>query len=549
MQLGADPNTKRNEGVLLKLAAIVQANPDTGQLTVRIAESPQLPLSELSLHLFGGERGLLANPTTCGAATTTSYLEPWSTPYTADASLSSSFNVQGCTVPRPFDPGFLADSINAAAAAFSPFKLTITRDPGEEDLAWLQVHSPPGLSATLSSVPLCPKAQANSGECPESSHVGGSLVSAGAGSQPLDMPGNVYLSGPYRGAPFSLAIVTNAIAGPLDLGRLVIRARINIDPQTAALTITSDPLPQIVLGVPLHVQQISLTLDRPHFIINPTNCQTQQVTAMIASTQATNADVSSRYVLADCKNLTFKPKIVASTTARRSLANGASLDIKLTFPKAEQGTQTNLARIKVALPPQLPTRLTSLQSSCPQPMFDSDPAACPIASIVGIARTRTPVLPGELDGPVYLVSHGYNVLPSPVVVLQGDGVTLHLSGSTTIEKSGASSVAFNATPDIPLNSLELYLPPGPHSLLGANTSLCTPGKIRTVKRSITQRIHGKTVRHTVKLRERLPATLPLRSELVAHNGAIVHHTAQVTVAGCVSNQLAVARRGDAHPRS
>ncbi len=453
VQLGAGANIKQNEGVLLKLAATVQANPTTGQLTVRIAESPQLPISELSLHLFGGERGLLANPTTCGAASTTSDLEPWSAPYTPNASPTSYFDVQGCTEPRPFNPGFLAGSINATAAAFSAFTVTVTRNPGEQNLAGLQLHAPPGLSAMLSSVPLCSIASASTGECSEASRVGGSLVSAGAGTQPLYMPGNVYLTGPYGGAPFGLAIVTNATAGPLDLGRLVIRARINIDPHTAALTITSDPLPQIILGVPLHVQRISLNLDRPHFIINPTNCETQQITATIADTQAAIAGVSNRYALADCKSLSFKPKIVASTNARTSLTNGASLDIKLTFPKAQQGTQANLARIKVALPPQLPTRLTSLQGSCREPTFDRDPAACPTTSIVGIARAHTPILPAELEGPVYLVSYGPKLLPSPVVVLQGDGVALDLSGSTMIEKSGTSSVSFSGTPDMPLSNL------------------------------------------------------------------------------------------------
>jgi hypothetical protein len=548
IQLGGPNDRHEGEGVLLKLQATVQANPATGQLTVRLTNMPQLPLSELNIRLFGGYGALLANPATCGPAHTTSALEPWSAPLTPSAVPSSYYEVAGCPDPRPFDPGLLAGSVNAAAGAFSPFTLTVARKDGEQNLAALQVHAPRGLSAMLSTVPLCPEALASTGDCPRASRVGGWRVAVGAGSQPLYMPGNVYLTGPYKGAPFGLSIVTDAAAGPLNLGRLVIRARIDIDPQTAALTITSDPLPQIVLGVPLRIQRVSLVLDRPHFILNPTNCDEQQITATIAGAQTALAAVSNRYALGGCKSLAFKPKLTATTSAPMTLSNGASLEVRVTLPTTEPGSNANLARINVALPPQMPTRLTSLQNSCPQTTFASDPSACPGASVVGVARAQTPVLPGELAGPVYLVSHGRDVLPSPVVVLQGDGVRLDLLGPTTIAKTSIGSVAFNATPDVPLARLELFLPAGPHSLLAANTSLCAPGKVLTVKRRVTQRVRGRALRRTVKVRERLAATLPLRSELAAHNGAVVHQTTQITVIGCAASQLATARRSRAHAR-
>ncbi|HEY5193393.1 MAG TPA: hypothetical protein VIJ39_05910 [Solirubrobacteraceae bacterium] len=535
-------NTPRDEGVLIKIEAAVTANPATGQLTVRISDMPQLPLSELSIQLYGGERGLLANPTTCGPARSTSELEPWSAPFTLNAAPSSYYEVTGCTSPRPFDPVFLSGSLHVAAGVFSPFTLTITRKDSEQNLAALQVRTPLGLSAMLSSVPLCADPQASAGECPEASRVGGSDVAAGVGSLPLYMPGNVYLTGPYDGAPYGLAIVTDAVAGPLNLGRLVIRARIDIDPQTAALEITSATLPQIVLGVPLHIQRISLDLDRPRFVVNPTDCNEQQITATIADAQGSIVTMTNPYGIADCASLAFKPKVEASTSAHTSLAGGASLDVRLTFPTGEPGTEANLARIKVALPRQLPTRLTSLQTSCPESTFDGDPSACPPASVVGIARARTPVLPGDLAGPVYLVAHGRNNLPSPIVVLQSEGVVLDLSGSTTIDKSGIGIVAFNSVPDVPMESLELFLPTGPHSLLAANASLCTPGKIRTVKRHITQREHGHTLHRTMVVRERLAATLPMRTELAAQNGTIRHQATQITVNGCTASQLATTRR-------
>jgi hypothetical protein len=541
IELGSDART--GEGALIKLEAKVAANPATGQLSVRLADLPQIPISELSIKLYGGERALLVNPATCGEARSTAELEPWGAPLTPSGAPSSYYEVEGCTNPRPFDPGLLAGSMNVGAGQFSAFALTVSRKDGEQSLAALQVRAPQGLSAMLASVPLCPNLPASAGDCPEDSRIGSSEVAVGAGSQPLYLPGSVYLTGPYGGGPFGLAIVTDATTAALDLGRLVIRARIDVDPRTAALTITSDRLPQIVLGVPLRIKRIGLTLDRPHFLVNPTNCETQQIVARIASVEATERDLSNRFALADCRSLDFKPTMSAWTAAGRGLSGGASLDVRVTFPKSGTGDEANLAGIRVALPRQLPTRLTSLQSSCPSALFEANPAACPSASIVGIARAQTPVLPGELVGPVYLVAHGRNVVPSPVVLLEDDGVMLELSGATSIDVRGLAHVTFGDTPDVPLGRLELLLPAGPHSLLGANTTLCK-GRTIVVKRRTTTRVSGRSVRRTVRVRERVAATLPMASELSGHNGAVIHRTTGVAVRGCSARQLASAgRRG------
>jgi hypothetical protein len=538
----ASNNEERGEGVLLKLQASVQANPATGQLTVRLSESPQLPISELSLRLFGGPSALLANPATCGSATTNSVLEPWSAPYTRAADPSSYYNVVGCTTPTPLDPVLTAGSIDADAGAFSPFTLTVTRGEGEQSLAGIQLHAPPGLSAMLSSVPLCQEAAASTGKCSEASRVGSSLVATGAGSRPLYMSGNVYLTGPYEDAPFGLSIVTDATAGPLNLGQIVIRARIDINPQTAAMTIVSDPLPQIVLGIPLHIQGVTLDIDRPDFTFNPTNCNQLQINATIAGAQGASATESNPYAVGDCKGLIFKPSLKASTNAHTSYANGASLDMKLTLPRAQQGTQANLARIKLTLPKRLASRLTTLQGACADAVFQTNPAACPKTSIVGTARAQTPMLSGELAGPVYLLAHGRHAFPSPLVVLEGDGVRLDLAGSTAIAGGGSSSIAFEAIPDMPIDSFELYLPQGQHSVLGATTGLCTPGKTVTVKREVTQHAHGRTVHRTIRERKRVPADLRMPSELVAQNGAISRQNTNIEVSGCKTSKARAARR-------
>jgi hypothetical protein len=544
----------RDEGVNIKVEGKVEANPATGQLTVKLMENPQLPLSQLNIDLGGGPRALLDNPATCGPARTTSDLEPWSAPGTtpapeslfmpgtSDADPSSFYDVTGCASSPTLNPGMLAGTLTSQAGAFSAFTFSVTRSDREPYLSRLQLRTPPGLSAMLSSVPLCEGVLANTGKCPEASRIGSTLVASGAGSHPYEMPGRIYLTAGYEGAPFGLSIVTDAVAGPLNLGLVVIRAQINIDPETSALTITSDPLPQIVLGIPLRLQRVTLNIDRPGFMFNPTNCKAQQVTATIAGAQGATAHASNPFAAGGCKSLAFKPNLEASTSAHTSYTNGASLDMRLTFPNVEQGAEANLAQIKVALPRQLPSRLTTLQNACPDTTFHADPSACPKASIVGIARARTPVLPVELAGPVYFVSHGRNAFPSPIVVLQGDGVRLDLLGSTVIDKTGIASVAFKATPDVPVASLELYLPQGPHSVLSANTSLCALRKTVTVKRNITQQAHGRTVRHTVKMRKRVPATLTMPTELVAQNGAVIHQNTKIDVTGCAASKAKTARR-------
>ncbi len=540
VELGAS-SEKQGEGVLLKLVADVQANPATGQLTVRLTENPQLPIGELSLRLFGGPRALLANPATCGVASTSSDLEPWSAPYTSDADPSSYYNVTGCANPPPLNPELIAGSFNANAGAFSPFALTVTRGDRERNLTGIQLHAPPGLSAMLSSVPLCEEGLASTGKCPEASRVGSSLVAAGAGSQPLLMPGNIYLTEAYGGAPFGLSIVTDAVAGPLNLGTVVIHARIDINPQTAALTIVSDALPQILLGVPLRIQALTLDIDRPDFMFDPTNCSPLRITATIAGTDGASADVTNPFTVGDCRSLAFKPTLRASTNAHTSYADGASLDTKLTFPKMASGTEANLAQIKLTLPKQLASRLTTLQHACPNTTFDANPAACPTASIAGTARAQAPMLPGELTGPVYLIAYGHRAFPSPLVVLEGEGVRLDLTGSTVITASGASSVAFEAIPDIPIDSFELHLPQGPHSMLGATSSLCTPSRTVVVPHEITQHVHGRAVHRSIRERKHVAANLVMPSELLAQNGAIVDRDTKIEVSGCAASKAKVAR--------
>jgi hypothetical protein len=477
-----DPQT----GVVLKLAGHVVPDPQTGQLTTTFDNNPRLPFTDFKLDFFGGLRAALATPASCGVYQTTGQMVPWSAvdpnnPLPGEiANAGDSFAVSSGANGAPcgalaFTPSFLAGTASNQANGFSPLSVSFSRTDGSQQLGGVSVQMPPGLLGMLSSVPLCGEPQASQGRCGAGSQIGHTVVSAGAGSSPLVVPqagqpqAPVYLTGPYKGAPFGLSIVVPAVAGPFNLGTVVVRAAVSVDPHTAQVTVTSDPLPSILQGIPLRVRRVDVVVDRPGFIFNPTSCDPSLVNGTITSTQGTTAAVSSRFQAANCGELPFTPTFSASTTARTSRANGASLDAKILI--GVKG-EANAHVVAVQLPKQLPSRLTTIQKACLDSVFNVNPAECPAASLVGSATASTPVLLVALTGPAYLVSHGGAGFPDLVVVLQGDGVRFDLVGSINISSKGITSSKFSSAPDVPINSFELKLPQGPHSILTSNGSLC-----------------------------------------------------------------------------
>jgi hypothetical protein len=475
-------------GVEIKVEGAIEANPATGQLTATYLGNPQTPFSELRIHLNGGPRAPIANPPRCGPAVTKSDFTPWSAPGvtpqgllvsgTPDATPSSYFEVEGCLNPSPFSPSALAGTMSPQAGQFSQFTLNLSRHDREQFVRGVQLHAPPGLLGVLANVPLCEGSAADLGTCPEASKIGNARVASGAGSHPFEIEGDVYLTGPHAGAPFGLSIVTRAVAGPFDLGLVVVRARIDIDRHDSTLIVTTDEfgphaIPQILFGVPLRLQRIAVDIDRPHFMFNPTHCGRSHVDVRVLGSEGALVATGSPFAAAKCSNLAFKPKFAVSTSGQTSRAKGASLDARLSYPVGAMGKDANMARVKVSLPRQLPSRLSTLQRACLSVIFDRDPAACPVASIVGVAKAKTPLLPVGLAGPVYFVSHGGEAFPSLIVVLQGDGVRVDLNGTTFISKAGITSSTFKALPDVPVGSFELYLPQGAHSALAANGNLCS----------------------------------------------------------------------------
>ncbi len=490
-------------GIVVKLHGTASANPATGQLTASFRETPQLPVSDLKFVLKGGPRAPLANPQSCGEALTQADMTPWSSPETPEATPSFAFPVTGCG--GSFTPSFTSGTTGTAGGAYTEFSTTIGRTDRMQDLGAIQVRTPPGLLGMLSHVTLCREPQAALGTCSAASEIGTAAASAGAGSHPFWVSGKVYVTGPYKGAPFGLSIVLPAKAGPFNLGTVVTRAALNANQNTAALTVTSDPLPQILDGTPLRVQTVTVTINRPQFMFNPTHCSAQQVTGTIASAAGTTAQVSAPFAAGGCKNLPFNPGFTVATRKPAAKLDGAELDVKV----ASTAGQANIRSVAVALPKQLPSRLKTIQQACRDTTFDANPAACPAVSQIGVAKAVSPVLPAALVGPAYLVSHGGAAFPDLDIVLQGEGVRLDLTGSINISRKGITSSTFASIPDAPISTFELQLPEGPHSVLTTNGSLC--GKTLTMPTTIVGQNGRRLIRTTKIAAARCPKAKKAKS--------------------------------------
>jgi hypothetical protein len=506
------------DGVNLKLLGVVHLDPLTGRLTTTFNQTPDAPFTEFALSFSGGAQAALTTPTRCGSYATSAVFVPWSAPLVADALSSSSFQIASgpagaaCVWPMPFAPSMTAGSTTDQAAGYTDFSMLLSRGDEQQRISTLQFKTPAGLLGMISKVSLCGEAQANAGSCPESSRIGHTVVTAGPGPDPLQIPGvgqapsSIYLTGPYDGAPYGLSIVVPIVAGPFTLQTQIVRARIEVDPHTSQLTITTNPLPQIVDGVPTDLRVIDAVIDRAGFMFNPSNCSPMSFSGTATSSEGATAAISSPFQVGSCQSLKFKPNFKVSTSGKPSRLDGASLDAKIVYPTVPAGnnqasSQANIARVKVELPKRLPSRLSTLQKACRAAVFAANPAACPEGSVVGHATAVTPVLPHALSGPAYFVSHGGEAFPSLIVVLQGEGITVDLEGTTFISKKGITTSTFKAVPDVPVASFELVLPKGPHSALAANGNLCK-------------------------------GSLALPTEFLAQNGALIKQSTKITVTGC-----------------
>ena len=457
-------------GIRVKLAGKVSLNEETGQITSTFSETPQVPFETLHLQFFEGARAAMSTPALCGSYSTLASFTPWSsaTPLRREAAFQITSGAEGqhCANPLPFSPGLSAGSSSPQAGAFTSFNLTLTDPDADQRLRAVSVHLPPGIAAILASVTPCPEPQAAQAQCGPESLIGHTLASAGYGPEPYELPGQAYLTGPYQGAPFGIEVLTPAVAGPFNLGNVTVRSRIEVDPHTAAVTITSDPIPLLVKGVPAQIKQLQVTVDRPSFQFNPTNCNPSTVTSTLTGNQGATDATSYPYDTQNCTSLPFDPGVSATTEGKTSKANGASL--ALTF-KSKPG-EAHVAKTILTIPASLPARLTTIQKACVAAVFEANPASCPEGSDIGTAVVHTPVLKNPVAGPIYLVSHGNAAWPDAELVLQGEGITVILDGQTAIKK-GITTSSFQSVPDVPFETVEATLPEGPHSALTTNLPL------------------------------------------------------------------------------
>jgi hypothetical protein len=466
-------------GVDVRLKATVSLNEATGKVTTTFEENPEQPFTEAIMRFETGALAPIANPLVCGAASTSASFAPYTgtatqSPFVAPFTVDSNNAGGSCASPIPFNVTQATNNQTSAPGADTSFTIELAREDGQQYISKMSTTLPAGLDGKIPNATQCAEPGANKGECPSTSQIGTAVVYAGSGSNPFQFKGPIYLTGPYKGAPFGLSIAVPAVAGPFNFGEVITRATISIDPSTARVTTTTDPLTRILKGVPLRIKRILATINKQGFLSNPTNCNlmaTESTLLGFTPGQAAEAtfNVSTPFQVANCSALGFTPKFIARTSGKPTKANGASIETTLNYVPGQANTKSVL----VQLPKQLPSRLTTLQKACLAANFATNPYSCPPGSFVGGARANTPLLPGKLTGPAILVSHAGAAFPDLDLVLEANGVRIILVGNTNIKK-GITTTNFATTPDAPVSSVTVNLPMGPHSALAANGNLCAP---------------------------------------------------------------------------
>ncbi len=462
----------KGSGVTIKLAGEVRADPHTGQLTATFDNQPQTPFTKLHLAFDGGPRASLAAPQKCGTYTTHTQLISWSggPPVESDSSFDVSADGNGAPCPPPrFAPVLTAGTQNPVAGKESSFVLSLTRTDQDQNFASLAVNMPTGLLGKIKNTTLCSDAAAKAGSCGDASKIGSVSVGAGAGPNPFYITnGRAYITGPYKGGPYGLSIVVPAVAGPFDLGNVVVRAAIRVNRNSAALTIDSDPLPTILQGIPLDVRDVRVLIDRRHFIVNPTSCAEKHVLATVGSTEGKTAHVGNRFEVTDCAALALAPKITMTVGAKHHTRNGVSTPFSTTL--TQKPGQSNLRSVKVTLPTTLNALLPVVNRACSLAAFQA--GHCTSKTKVGTAVAVTPLLKSPLRGSAYFVKNPKRILPDLMVALRGQ-VSLDLTGKVSIPGGRRLSTTFDTIPDAPITRFTLKLVSGTNGPVGVVSNLCT----------------------------------------------------------------------------
>lgn len=465
-------------GISVRLKGDVRPDPVTGQVTAVFDDNPQLPFSQFKLDFDGGSKAIIATPQTCGTATGSSTLTPWSG--NPASSSAPSVSVVGCD-GFPFAPGFGATAASTKSGAYAPLRVDFTRPDGNQFLSGISAKLPPGMLAKLKGVTRCSEAQVAAEACPESSRIGTTSVTAGPGDSPYPLSGPVYLTGPYNGGSFGTVNIIRAVAGPYDLGNVVVRQALKIDPDTAQVTVLSDPLPQIKEGIVLRLRNLQLNVDRSGFMRNPTSCGTGQITTDLTSALGAAAQRSASLTFGECASLPFKPKMTLAFRDNREMRKLRHPRVVATVTQREG--EAGVKSTSVAMPQQVALAAANAQGLCEK--ADAARDTCPAASMVGTAVAETPILDKPLKGPIYFVKgirtdpktgQQIKTLPTLYVPLRGE-TQINLRATTAI--SGKRLVTtFGAIPDAPITKFTLTINGGKHGIIAANRDLCSIASLR-----------------------------------------------------------------------
>ena len=486
----ADPD----RGLLVKIPGEISLDAASGQITGTFKDNPQLPFSEFELHFKGGAHASLITPPTCAEYTANAQFSPWSG--NAAVSPTSSFAITqspagacaGAEAQLPNSPSFDAGPLSPVSKRYSPFVLHLRRQDGSQRFGAFNVTLPQGLTGKLAGTALCSDgalvaAQSKSGteeqaapSCPAASHVGQVVAAAGAGPSPYHARGDAYLAGPYKGAPISLAVITPAVAGPFDLGTIVIRTPLRIDPTTAQITAVSDPIPQMLEGIPTAVRSVHVIMDRPEFTLTGTSCNPAQLNGLLSSTLGQSVPLAVRYQLSDCTRLPFKPKMRLRLEGKTGRGGHPALTVVL----EPRPGDANIASLSLAMPRSEFLDQGHIKTICTRVQFAAD--QCPAGAVYGQVTVSTPLLDYPLSGNVYLRSSS-NVLPDLVPDLRGPAhqpIKVEAAGRTDSIRGGIRNT-FDFVPDAPFTKLVTKLPGAKKGLLVNSRDICARTYRATVK--------------------------------------------------------------------
>ncbi len=492
--------TLEGRGVSVRLKGSVKPNPTTGQLTTTFKNNPEQPFDTFDVDFENGSRAPLATPADCGPKTASAVFTPWSG--TAPVTATSGFTIGGAGCPAGFQPTFGARTASSSAGAFSPFYATIARPDRNQILSRVTVATPPGLGGMISRVEQCPSARAATGACPASSRIGTATTRSGAGPEPFRLAGPVYLTEGYKGAPFGMVVAIRAIAGPYDLGTVVVRQSVFVDPNDAHVTVVSDPLPTILEGVPIRLRDVEVALDKSRFVYNPTSCGTKPVGATLHSLPGAAVRRSSTIRMDNCQALPFGPKLTMQLTGVRQMGFGKHPGLLARV--TQDGRQANIGRARVILPLALALDPENAQAIC---SFEGGlKADCPAKSRIGFATAISPALNEPVKGPVYFVqgiridpTTGAKIrtLPSLLAKLNGE-VRVNLRGTTDVLNRRLVST-FDKVPDAPVTRFDMRLKGGKGGILAVSARRGICGRARQVSSAAFTGQNAKLVNARVNM--------------------------------------------------